>query len=41
MTRRVPNTDTVRSSTGWEPKLSLQDIIADVIGHHRMTRAAG
>jgi nucleoside-diphosphate-sugar epimerase len=40
MVRRVPNTEKVRTLTGWEPKMSLQDIIADVIEHHRMIGAA-
>lgn len=40
MTRRVPNIDKIRSRTGWEPKLSLHDIITDVIEHHRMVGEA-
>ncbi len=40
MVRRVPNTEKVRGLTGWEPKMSLQDIITDVIEHHRMIGAA-
>ncbi len=39
MARRVPNTEKLRSRTGWEPQLSLQDIITDVIEHHRMIGA--
>jgi UDP-glucose 4-epimerase len=40
MVRRVPNTEKVRGLTGWEPQLSLQDIVTDVIEHHRMIGAA-
>jgi UDP-glucose 4-epimerase len=36
MARRVPNTDKIRSWTGWVPRLSLQDVITDVIEHHRL-----
>jgi UDP-glucose 4-epimerase len=36
MVRRVPNTDKIRSWTGWVPRLSLQDVITDVIEHHRL-----
>jgi len=39
MTRRVPNTDKLRALTGWEPEKSLQDIISDVIEHHRVIGA--
>jgi UDP-glucose 4-epimerase len=35
MARRVPNTDKIRSLTGWEPQRSLRDIVVDVIEHHR------
>jgi UDP-glucose 4-epimerase len=35
MARRVPNTDKIRSLTGWEPQRSLRDIVIDVIEHHR------
>ena len=35
MARRVPNTEKIRTLTGWEPKASLKDIVADVIDHHR------
>jgi UDP-glucose 4-epimerase len=40
MVRRVPNTEKVRALTAWEPKMSLQDIVTDVIEHHRMIGAA-
>jgi UDP-glucose 4-epimerase len=40
MVRRVPNTEKVRRLTGWQPQLSLQDIVTDVIEHHRMIGAA-
>jgi UDP-glucose 4-epimerase len=36
MTRRVPNTEKIKTHTRWEPQLSLQDMIIDVIQHHRM-----
>ena len=36
MTRRVPNTEKIKTHVGWEPQLSLQDMIIDVIEHHRM-----
>jgi UDP-glucose 4-epimerase len=39
MTRRVPNTDKLRTLTGWEPEKSLQDIVSDVIEHHRVIGA--
>ena len=39
MARRVPNTEKIRSRTGWEPQLSLHDILTDVIEHHRMIGA--
>ena len=39
MARRVPNTEKIRSRTGWEPQLSLQEIITDVIEHHKMIGA--
>jgi UDP-glucose 4-epimerase len=40
MARRVPNTEKVRSRTGWKPRLSLQDVITDVIEHHRLVGVA-
>jgi UDP-glucose 4-epimerase len=40
MVRRVPNTEKIRNLTGWKPQMSLQDIITDVIEHHRMIGAA-
>jgi UDP-glucose 4-epimerase len=39
MVRRVPNTEKIRSRTGWEPQFSLQEVITDVIEHHRMIGA--
>ena len=39
MARRVPNTEKIRSRTGWKPQLSLHDILTDVIEHHRMIGA--
>ncbi len=36
MVRRVPNTEKIRSWTGWMPRLSLEDVITDVIEHHRL-----
>jgi UDP-glucose 4-epimerase len=40
MSRRVPNVEKIRSYTGWQPQLSLNDIITDVVEHHRMTGVA-
>jgi UDP-glucose 4-epimerase len=40
MSRRVPSTEKIRSYTGWQPQLSLHDIISDVVAHHRMTGVA-
>jgi UDP-glucose 4-epimerase len=40
MARRVPNTEKIRSRTGWQPRLSLQDVITDVIEHHRLVGVA-
>jgi UDP-glucose 4-epimerase len=40
MARRVPDTEKIHSRTGWEPQLSLQDMITDVIEHHRMSGVA-
>lgn len=37
MVRRVPNIEKIQRYTGWQPRLSLHDIIADVVSHHRMT----
>jgi UDP-glucose 4-epimerase len=39
MARRVPNTEKIRTRTGWKPELSLQEVIRDVIEHHRMIGA--
>lgn len=35
MTRRFPNTAKLRNLTGWEPTVSLQDIVSEVIDHFR------
>jgi UDP-glucose 4-epimerase len=40
MARRVPSTEKIKTHTGWEPQLSLQDMIIDVIEHHRMIGVA-
>jgi UDP-glucose 4-epimerase len=40
MVRRVPDTAKVRRFTGWKPKLTLREIVNDVIEHHRMTGVA-
>lgn len=40
MVRRVPNIEKIRAVTGWEPKMSLRDIVTDVIEHHRVIGAA-
>ena len=34
MERRVPNISKIKSYTGWEPKLTLEDIVKDTISYH-------
>jgi UDP-glucose 4-epimerase len=41
MERRVPDISKIRSATGWEPKLDLDQIIGDVIDSERATAAEG
>jgi len=35
MMRRVPDTSKIRNHIGWEPRRELDEIISDVIDHHR------
>lgn len=39
MRRRVPDTSKIRATLGWEPRLSLDDIIAGVVDHQCATGA--
>ena len=39
MDRRIPDTTRIRDRIGWQPKKSLDEILADVIDDHRLTRA--
>jgi UDP-glucose 4-epimerase len=40
MQRRVPDLGRIRSLTGWEPRRTLDDILADVIAHERAELAS-
>jgi UDP-glucose 4-epimerase len=35
MLHRIPSTAKIRSTIGWEPRLTLDDILADVIAYER------
>lgn len=35
MARRVPNTQKIKDVIGWEPELSLRDILHDVVGYQK------
>lgn len=37
MERRVPDTTKIRKTVGWEPAISLEDILCDVISYHSAT----
>jgi UDP-glucose 4-epimerase len=39
MERRIPDTTRIKDRIGWQPKKSLDEILADVIDDHRLTRA--
>jgi nucleoside-diphosphate-sugar epimerase len=39
--RRVPETSRLRSLTGWRPRRTLADAVADVVAHERLRLAAG
>ena len=40
MARRVPSNEKIWKYTGWQPRMSLQDIVCDVVAHHRMIGVA-
>jgi UDP-glucose 4-epimerase len=35
MLHRIPSTAKIRAATGWEPRRTLDDILADVIAYER------
>ena len=35
MLHRIPSIEKIQAAIGWEPTRSLDDILADVIGHER------